>query len=714
MKQKELISYFTAYQRFFPFLAWWPELKHWPVLRADLMAGLNVAMLLIPQSMAYAKLAGLPAYYGLYAAFIPPMVAVLFGSSRILSTGPVAITSLITAAALQPLVASGTASYLAYAFALTLMAGIIQLLLGVLRMGIVLNFVSHPVLLGFTNAAALIIATAQLGALLGVPALFYTRHYQTVWQVLSDAANHTHWPTVGIALIAFISILVCRKFWPRSPRILIAVIITGFISWFADYETSRLINIEEIISDPVREMLSSYQRYPEEFQQLSRSVQEAMKHLEATIKEAGETAEKTAEAMNQLSQAQWQLERRIIKYNLNSTQISQLRLSELTSNDRQLGYIVADSMTPIESLASPFWRVTEVDGDGNITIQAGGKVLGNIPRGLPQWQTPTLEWPMITQLFLASLVIALIGFMEATTITRYLAPESKETLDVNQELIGQGLAKISGSFFQSMPVSGAFSRTAVNFKAGAKTGFSSLFAAFIVMLVLLWLTPLFYYLPTASLAVVIIISALGLLNFKEMIKIYRVDAKEGVVTFTTFILTLILAPKLEYAILLGILISLGIYLNESRQPRFNELTRNEAGDLVEAAEEDETCYLISLIRFGGSLYFANASYFEDKIIRLLAEKPKLRYIIIDCVSMNKIDASGVETLRHLYQRLDEAGIELWFTRLRQPVLAALKKGGLFELLGKHHFHKNNETALSLLSEYLGAKHMNTCPLANPS
>ncbi|QBR83122.1 STAS domain-containing protein [Legionella israelensis] len=711
MKKKAMLTYFTEYERFFPFLAWWPELKHWPILRADLIAGISVAMLLIPQSMAYARLAGLPAYYGLYAAFIPPIVASLFGSSRILSTGPVAITSLITAAALQPIIASGTSNYLLYVILLTLMAGVIQLLLGILRLGIVLNFVSHPVLLGFTNAAALIIATAQLGSLLGVPSLSFSRHYQTVWQVLTDSLNNTHWPTVAISLVAFVSIAICRKFWPRSPRILVAVIITTLISWLSGYEKSKVIHIEDIISDPIREMLSSYQRYPQEFQQLSQTVEETMKKLQTSIKEAGETAEKTAQAMNKVSEAKWDLERRMIKHNLNAIHIQQLRLRKVTSNDNHSGYVVANNMTPIGKMASQSWRVAQIDDKGQVTIQAGGKIVGSIPRGLPEFQMPSLEWERITQLFLAALVIALIGFMEATTITRYLATESKETLDVNQELIGQGLAKITGSFFQSMPVSGAFSRTAVNFKAGAKTGFSSIFAGFIVMLVLLWLTPLFYYLPIATLAVVIIIAALGLLNFKEMIKIYRVDIKEGVVTLTTFILTLILAPKLEYAILLGMLISLGVYLNESRKPRFNELTRNEAGDLVEASPEEETCYLISLIRFGGSLYFANASYFEDKILKLIKEKPKSRYIIVDCVSINNIDASGVETLRNLYQRLDEAGIELWFTRLRQPVLRALENGGLVELLGQHHFHKNNEVALNLLSEYLGAKHMNTCPLA---
>ncbi len=709
MKKFPFFPFPKRYDFYFPFLSWLPELKNTAVLRADLIAGLSVVMLLIPQSMAYAQLAGLPAYYGLYAAFIPPIIAALFGSSRILSTGPVAITSLLTATTLQPLITNGSETYLLYVVLLTLMAGIIQLALGVLRLGIVINFVSYPVLIGFTNAAALIIATAQLGSLLGIPAQSFSRHYQTVWHVLTEATTHIHVPTVALAGVAFVSILICRKFWPKAPRILIAVVITTFLSWVLGYENSRMINADEIVNYPVRELISTHQKYPQEFAALNQKIESTQKQLQESFKEEGATAETTTTAMNKLNQAKWQLERRIILQNLISSQLNEIRLHRITTGERS-AYIVPEQITPIGEVASKPWRITDIHDDGRLTIQAGGKVVGYIPSGLPAFKPPVFEWNIIRNLFLPALVIALIGFMEATTISRYLAAETRELLNVNQELVGQGLAKIAGSFFQSMPVSGAFSRTVVNYKAGAKTGFSSIFAGFMVMIVLLMLTSLFYYLPLATLAVVIMMAALGLLNFKSFMNIYKVSRREGLVAVATFILTLILAPKLEYAILLGMLMALGIYLNESRRPRFTELTRNGSGDIVEAKEKDETCYLISLVRFGGSLFFANAPYLEKKIIKLMARKPKLRYIILDCVSINKIDASGLDVLTNLCKRLEEAGVELWLTRLRQPVMKVLIDGGLYEELGEHNFHSSNEAALAILSDYLGAKHMSTCPL----
>ena len=234
------------------------------------------------------------------------------------------------------------------------------------------------------------------------------------------------------------------------------------------------------------------------------------------------------------------------------------------------------------------------------------------------------------------------------------------------------------------------------------------------MAVLLWLTPLFYYLPYATLAAVVMVGVLGLLDFKEMRRVWVVSRNEGLVTLCTFFMTLILAPKLAHAVLFGILLSLGVYLYETMRPRFRELIRNGEGDLIEIPEDSdvETCYLISIVRFNGSLYFANVSYFEQEILKLITAKQKLRYIILDCVSINKLDASGLESLRSICARLEEAGIELWFTRVRPPVLAVLKRGGLYDQLGSQSFYKNNEEVIAKLSGHLGAKHMGTCPLAN--
>lgn len=233
------------------------------------------------------------------------------------------------------------------------------------------------------------------------------------------------------------------------------------------------------------------------------------------------------------------------------------------------------------------------------------------------------------------------------------------------------------------------------------------------MVVLLWLTPLFYYLPYATLAAVIMVSVLGLLDFKKMWGTWRINRNEGLVTVITFTLTLVLAPRLTNALALGTLLSLGVYLYETMRPRFTELTRNEEGELVEIDKPElrKMCQLVSLVRFNGSLYFGSASYFEEKILQLIAQKRKLRWIVLDCVSINKLDASGLDALRSVCAQLEEAGIAFWFARARPPVLSVIKSGGLYAKLGDGHFYKNNEAALQALAYLLGEKHMSTCPLA---
>ncbi|HEX7343657.1 MAG TPA: SulP family inorganic anion transporter, partial [bacterium] len=231
--------------RFFPFLRWF-EGYSTPHLRADLIAGLTVAMVLIPQSMAYAQLADLPAYYGLYAAFLPPIVAALFGSSRHLATGPVAVVSLMTATALAPLASAGGESFIAYAILLALLVGVFQLLLGVFRLGMVVNFISHPVVNGFTNAAALIIATSQLASLFGVTAEKAERQYQSVYNVLIAIPHSTHLPTLGLAVLAFAIMFGLRRLNPRIPNVLVAVAVTTLIAWGTGLERRAQTHLNNI------------------------------------------------------------------------------------------------------------------------------------------------------------------------------------------------------------------------------------------------------------------------------------------------------------------------------------------------------------------------------------------------------------------------------------------------------------------------------------
>ncbi|HET6592421.1 MAG TPA: SulP family inorganic anion transporter, partial [Xanthomonadales bacterium] len=232
--------------------AWLAELKDREVLRADAIAGLTVALILIPQSMAYAQLAGLPPHYGLYAALLPPMVAALFGSSRQLATGPVAMVSLMTAAALEPLATAGSDAFIGYALLLSLMVGLFQLLLGMFRLGVLLNFLSHPVVSGFVNAAAIIIATSQLGKIFGVSADAGEHHYEFVLNTLQAAANQTHWPTLSMAVLAFAIMYGVRHYYPRLPYVLIAVVVTTILAWLMGFADHRTVKLEQIADQKIR------------------------------------------------------------------------------------------------------------------------------------------------------------------------------------------------------------------------------------------------------------------------------------------------------------------------------------------------------------------------------------------------------------------------------------------------------------------------------
>jgi len=251
--------------RIFPFVGWLKTYNS-NYLRADLISGLTVALVLIPQSMAYAQLAGLPPYYGLYAAFLPPMIAALFGSSHQLATGPVAVVSLMTATALEPLAAAGTEGFIAYAIMLALLVGIFQFALGLMKLGLVVNFLSHPVVNGFTNAAALIIATSQLSKIFGVDVDSAAHHYETVYDVIRAAISFTHWPTLALAAFAFLIMIVLKRLGPRLPGVLVAVAITTIISWATGYEKNLTVQLAQFDDEQAVAMIRQYNIYLEDIE----------------------------------------------------------------------------------------------------------------------------------------------------------------------------------------------------------------------------------------------------------------------------------------------------------------------------------------------------------------------------------------------------------------------------------------------------------------
>jgi len=579
--------------RFFPFLRWIHELKDPNILRADLIAGLTVALVLIPQSMAYATLAGLPEVYGLYIAFVPVFIAALWGSSRQLGTGPVAVVSTMTATILTPVVLvmvepgytpeQYMALYIPTAMFLTLLVGIFQFLLGFFRLGAIVNFLSHPVIVGFTNAAALFIGLTQISKIFGVDMPGGAAdHFLTVriWGVIQNLDN-THMATLLMGVMSFSIMIGLKRFYPKIPCVLVAVVTSTVISYSIGFE------------------------------------------------------------------------------------------------------------------------------------KMGGKVVGTIPEGLPGFAIPSFSYEAFSGLFFGAIIISMVGFMEAISIAKAMAAKTKDRIDPNQELIGQGLGNIAGSFFQSYPSSGSFSRSAVNLNAGAKTGFSSVVTAAIVLITLLFLTPLLYHLPKATLAAVVIMAVFGLINFISINHIWHTNKHDGIAAIITFIATIGSAPKLDHGIIIGAILAIVLFLYRTMRPRVSILGRYKDGCLhdVEAYKDLATDENIIAVRFDGSLYFANVSYFEDAMLKAVADHPRAKYLLVVGEGINEIDASGEEVLHHLVDRLNGNEITVVFSGLKRQIVDVLHASELYDVIGSQNIFFTENMALNEIYERLGMNASGAvCPL----
>ncbi|WP_245688373.1 SulP family inorganic anion transporter [Thiohalomonas denitrificans] len=554
-------------QKLFPFLRWWPLSGE--NLRADLIAGITVALVLIPQSMAYAQLAGLPAYYGLYAAFLPGIIAALWGSSNQLATGPVAVVSLLTASALMPFAALGSEQFVALAILLALLVGLFQLSLGLLRLGVVVNFLSHPVIVGFTNAAALIIGLSQLNKIFGVDKPRSESFANDILAVLAQIPE-SHLPTLAMGLTAIGIMFYMKKKVPKFPGVLVAVVATTVASFLMGF------------------------------------------------------------------------------------------------------------------------------------AEMGGSVVGEIPSGLPSVAMPVLDMSVLGALISSAVVISLVGFMEAISIAKAMAAKTKDRIDPNQELIGQGLGNIFGSFTQSYPTSGSFSRSAVNLNAGARTGMSAVFTGLVVMITLLFLTPLLYHLPSAVLAAVIMMAVFGLINFKAVAHAWRANKHDGTASVVTFVATLGFAPHLDKGIMVGAVLAILLYLYRTMRPRVAILGRYGDGTLRDLKVHPDlpTDSRIIAVRFDGSLYFANVSYFEDAILEAVSRQPSAKFVLVVGDGINQLDASGEEVLHHLVERLKDAGVTLVFSGLKRQVLEVMRHTSLFEAIGRDCIYATETMALNAIYEWL--------------
>ena len=684
-------------QRFFPFLAWFPISTL--VLRGDLIAGITGALVLVPKAMAYAQLSGLPVHFGLYVAFIPALLGALWGSSRQLATGPVAIVSLMTAAALTPLAAPFSEEFIGLALLLTLMVGAIQFALGALKLGTIVNFVSHPVILGFMNAAAIIIGLSQLDMLLGIPKGRSDSFLQDIWEMLAYLPQ-THWPTLAMSLFALALMLGLKYIKPISKlSVLIAVAVTIVASQAVDFERIASSPIERIADADTRERALRHARDEQRIKELN-----ALANSQAAQLRKLEASDPRAAA--------------VLRHQLHVTQLdaadlaadNQRRMKDfkrmvfVRANDAEAMLHLQDQLPPGTATDGQQWRIKKVDKN-ELRLTGGGDVVGHIPQGLPALRVPTLTFDSVLALLSAAIIIALVAFMESIAMAKAIAASTKQRIDPNQELIGQGVANLGGAFFQSYPACGSFTGSAINLQAGAQTGFAMVFNALFVVATLLFLTPYLYHLPKATLGVIILLAVTSLITPTALKHTWKASRSDGIVALLTFVVTLLAAPHLDKGILFGAALAIMIHLYHTMRPRVVQLGRHPDGALRDIRSHPSlpTSADVIALRFDASLYFANAPFFEDAVLAAVADKPAAKYLLIVGNGINQMDSSGEEVVRGLVERLRASGITLVFCGLKKQVLDVMHNTGLDEFIGASLIFPHEDQALEAIYDWLGHK-----------
>jgi len=680
-----------------PFLKWFPLTRD--KMRADVVAGVTVALILVPQSMAYAQLAGLPVVYGLYASFIPVIVASLWGSSNQLHTGPVAMLSLMSAAALIPFATPGSPTFIELSIMLALMVGVLRLALGVFKLGAIVNLLSSPVIVGFTNAAALIIGLSQLSKIIGVPFPRTESYLADLWRVLAQIPQ-THLATLAFAIGAWLLIELLRRVSGRLPGVLIVVVLTTVISALVGFEKKVVVDVAQIHEPETADLLARFDATEQRIDTLITEIAELRRNAEDL--EQRDQEQDFEQAANLLADAAvFDHELNILKKEntRRRIEIHSIHFSSAVNQDGDQIILSGDAV-PNGFEREPYtWRFSSVS-DRQIELSAGGSVVGVIPEGLPSFQTPTIQWELVLALLPAALVMALIGFMEATSISKAIASTTGERVDTSKELVGQGLANIAGSFFGSFTVSGSFSRSAVAAKTGARTGFFAIISAAAVVLVLLFFTPYLYHLPQAVLAVIVMMAVFSLIRITPLVQAWKVDRVGAVIGIITFFATLVMAPSIANGILLGIVLTVIHYMIRTMTPRAEIVSFKPDGTLggIRAHNLSPICKKFVPVRFDGSLTFTNVAYFEDIILEAQCEFPEAEAILIIGSGINELDASGEEKIRELNKRLDELGVRLMFSGLKYQVVKLLILSGLVEQIGRERFFKDKRTALEALSE----------------
>lgn len=552
--------------RFMPFLRWWPMVNR-STIKADVIAGLTGAVIVLPQGVAFALIAGLPPIYGLYSAMVPPIIASLFGSSYHLISGPTTAISIVVFATVSELATPGSAEYIQLALTLTLLAGAYQLGLGLGRMGALVNFVSHSVVVGFTAGAALLIATSQLKHYFGVHIPAGESFLHTWTELFHQIGNSNPYAT-GIATLSLIVGLGFTLLKPRWPGLLFAMIVASLAAVFLGAEEHNI------------------------------------------------------------------------------------------------------------------------------------KLVGELPRELPQFSMPDLSFETIRQLGSGALAVALLGLVEAVSIARSVALKSGQHINGNQEFVGQGLANIVGSFFSSYASSGSFTRSGINYTAGARTPMAGIFAAIFLGAILLLIAPYAAYLPIPAMAGILLIVAWKLIDFHHIKNIIQVSRSEALILATTFFSTLFI--ELEFAIYVGVMLSLVMYLMRTARPRIKSLVPDPESHKNSFVLPDKhpECPQLKIIQVDGSLFFGAVDHVQ-KTLRAFAEShPNRKHLLVVGSSINFIDIAGAELILQESDRRKKSGGGLYMVKLKDQVCAVLKKGDYLQRFGAENVFMSKKDAIGAIYEDL--------------
>jgi len=560
-----------------PFLNWF-KLINKDTLKADMIAGITGAVIVLPQGVAFATIAGLPPEYGLYTAMVTPVIAALFGSSHHLVSGPTTAISIVIFSAVSNHADPGTPEFISIALTMTFLAGVYQLAFGLARLGTLVNFVSHTVVIGFTAGAAILIATSQMKHILGIE-IPKGESFLHTWMDIFNSIGNSNFYLVLIAIATLFTALAIKKWLPKIPNLLIGMVVGSFIAY--------------------------------------------------ALKDTG----------------------------------------------------------------------------------AGIKLVGEIPGQLPPISTPDFSLETIKALAPEAFAVALLGLIEAVSISRAVATKSNQRINSNQEFVGQGMSNIVGSFFSSYAGSGSFTRSGINYEAGAKTPMSAIFAAIFLLFIILLIAPLTAYLPVAAMGGVILLVAYNLIDLHHIQMILKNSKSEATILIVTFLSTLFL--ELEFAIYMGVLLSLVFFLKRTSTPEIPTLSinidekTNKRSFININKKPLKQCPQLKVIRIDMSIYFGSINHIQDRISQI-ADNERIYNIMIDASRINFIDLAGAEALVSENKILKQHGGGLYFIGLKSSVYEFVAKACFVKKIGADHFFDSKSTAIATIYKTLDKDICATC------